>query len=125
MENYANPNPALIQPMNQTVIQNIKLGYRKLLLTTILNDPLHNENLEKTQTNRHLGLRRRGQLPDLPGPRAAFSPPYPHPVKRGEPKSFPTLSISGRSSKCSRDQLLTVKWEFKPVNMVEVHGQSI
>ncbi|GBM01609.1 hypothetical protein AVEN_157585-1, partial [Araneus ventricosus] len=51
MENGANPNPALIQPMDQNVIQNIKLGYRKLLLTTILNDPLHNENLEKTQTN--------------------------------------------------------------------------
>ncbi|GBM43135.1 hypothetical protein AVEN_148702-1 [Araneus ventricosus] len=51
MENDANPNPALIQPMDQNVIQNIKLGYRKLLLTTILNDPLHNENLEKTQTN--------------------------------------------------------------------------
>ncbi|GBM35580.1 hypothetical protein AVEN_121034-1 [Araneus ventricosus] len=47
MENDANPNPALIQPMDQNVIQNIKLGYRKLLLTTILNDPLHNENLEK------------------------------------------------------------------------------
>ncbi|GBN52499.1 hypothetical protein AVEN_259695-1 [Araneus ventricosus] len=51
MENDANPNPALIQPMDQNVIQNIKLGYRKLLLTTILNDPLHNESLEKTQTN--------------------------------------------------------------------------
>ncbi|GBM90752.1 hypothetical protein AVEN_139147-1 [Araneus ventricosus] len=37
--------------MDQNVIQNIKPGYRKLLLTTILNDPLHNENLEKTQTN--------------------------------------------------------------------------
>ncbi|GBN72498.1 hypothetical protein AVEN_229873-1 [Araneus ventricosus] len=54
MENDANPNPALIQPMDQNVIRNIKLGYRKLLLTTILNDPLHNENLEKTQTNVHL-----------------------------------------------------------------------
>ncbi|GBN91876.1 hypothetical protein AVEN_107486-1 [Araneus ventricosus] len=54
MENDANPNPALIQPMGQNVIQNIKLGYRKLLLTTILNDPLHNENLEKTQTNLNL-----------------------------------------------------------------------
>ncbi|GBN37209.1 hypothetical protein AVEN_20491-1 [Araneus ventricosus] len=54
MENDANPNPALIQPMDQNVIQNIKLGYRKLLLTTILNDPLHNENLEKTQTNVNL-----------------------------------------------------------------------
>ncbi|GBL96758.1 hypothetical protein AVEN_16500-1 [Araneus ventricosus] len=54
MENDANPNPALIQPMDQNVIQNIKLGYHKLLLTTILNDPLHNENLEKTQTNVNL-----------------------------------------------------------------------
>ncbi|GBM53645.1 hypothetical protein AVEN_105524-1 [Araneus ventricosus] len=51
MENDANPNPALIQPMDQNVIQNIKLGYRKLLLATILNDPLHDENLDKTQTN--------------------------------------------------------------------------
>ncbi|GBL57959.1 hypothetical protein AVEN_214088-1, partial [Araneus ventricosus] len=48
MENDANPNPALIQLMDQNVIQNIKLGYRNLLLTTILNDPLQNENLEKT-----------------------------------------------------------------------------
>ncbi|GBO43060.1 hypothetical protein AVEN_188272-1 [Araneus ventricosus] len=40
--------------MDQNVIQNIKLGYRKLLLTTILNDSLHNENLEKTQTNVNL-----------------------------------------------------------------------
>ncbi|GBN95854.1 hypothetical protein AVEN_69797-1 [Araneus ventricosus] len=39
---------------NLYVIQNIKLGYRKLLLTTILNDPLQNENLEKTQTNVNL-----------------------------------------------------------------------
>ncbi|GBM95097.1 hypothetical protein AVEN_195535-1 [Araneus ventricosus] len=54
MENDANPNPALIQPMDQNVIQNIKLGYRELLLTTILNDPVHNENLEKTQTNVNL-----------------------------------------------------------------------
>ncbi|GBM53276.1 hypothetical protein AVEN_52303-1 [Araneus ventricosus] len=54
MENDVNPNPALIQPMDQNVIQNIKLGYRKLLLTTILNNPLHNENLEKTQTNVNL-----------------------------------------------------------------------
>ncbi|GBL88542.1 hypothetical protein AVEN_159123-1 [Araneus ventricosus] len=53
MENDANPNPALIQPMDQNVIQNIKLGYSKLLLT-ILNDPMHNENLEKTQTNVNL-----------------------------------------------------------------------
>ncbi|GBM73252.1 hypothetical protein AVEN_94693-1 [Araneus ventricosus] len=54
MENDANPNPALIQPMDQNVIQNIKLGYHKLLRTTILNVPLHNENLEKTQTNVNL-----------------------------------------------------------------------
>ncbi|GBM81328.1 hypothetical protein AVEN_47414-1 [Araneus ventricosus] len=54
MENDATPNLALIQPMDQNVIQNIKLEYRKLLLTTILNDPLHNENLEKTQTNVNL-----------------------------------------------------------------------
>ncbi|GBM81094.1 hypothetical protein AVEN_56092-1 [Araneus ventricosus] len=54
MENDANPNPALIQPIDQSVIQNIKLGYRKLLLMTILNDPLHNENLEKAQTNVNL-----------------------------------------------------------------------
>ncbi|GBL96827.1 hypothetical protein AVEN_118950-1, partial [Araneus ventricosus] len=52
--NGASTNPALIQLMDQNVIQNIKLGYRKLLLTTILNDPLHNENLEKTQTNVNL-----------------------------------------------------------------------
>ncbi|KAG8233828.1 hypothetical protein J437_LFUL008050 [Ladona fulva] len=32
--------------MDQNVIQNIKLRYRKLLLTSILNDPVHNENLE-------------------------------------------------------------------------------
>ncbi|GBM63323.1 hypothetical protein AVEN_11385-1 [Araneus ventricosus] len=51
MENDANANPTLIQPMDQNVIQNIKLGYHKLLLTTILNDLLHTENLEKTQTN--------------------------------------------------------------------------
>ncbi|KAG8239697.1 hypothetical protein J437_LFUL019061 [Ladona fulva] len=37
---------ALIQPMDQNVIQNIKLRYRKLLFTSILNDPVHNENLE-------------------------------------------------------------------------------
>ncbi|GBO34096.1 hypothetical protein AVEN_138613-1 [Araneus ventricosus] len=54
MENDANPNPALIQPMDQNVIQNIKLRYRKLLLTTILNYPLHNENLEKTLRNVNL-----------------------------------------------------------------------
>ncbi|GBN33835.1 hypothetical protein AVEN_94147-1 [Araneus ventricosus] len=40
--------------LDQNVIQNIKLGYRKLLLTTILNDPLHNENLEKAKTNVNL-----------------------------------------------------------------------
>ncbi|GBL63902.1 hypothetical protein AVEN_155511-1 [Araneus ventricosus] len=39
---------ALIQPMDQNVIQNLKMGYRKLLLTNILIDPVHNENLEKT-----------------------------------------------------------------------------
>ncbi|GBN19633.1 hypothetical protein AVEN_6788-1 [Araneus ventricosus] len=54
MENDANPNPALIQPMDQNIIQNIKLGYLKLLLTTILNDRLPNENLEKIQTNVNL-----------------------------------------------------------------------
>ncbi|GBN72529.1 hypothetical protein AVEN_49311-1 [Araneus ventricosus] len=37
--------------MDQNVIQNIKLGYRKLLLTNILNDPVHNENVEKTLKN--------------------------------------------------------------------------
>ncbi|GBN35700.1 hypothetical protein AVEN_130235-1 [Araneus ventricosus] len=51
MENDANPHPALIQPMDQNVIQNIKLGYRKLLLANILNDPVHNENLVKTLKN--------------------------------------------------------------------------
>ncbi|GBN75028.1 hypothetical protein AVEN_151618-1 [Araneus ventricosus] len=51
MENDANP---LIQPMDQNVIQNIKLGHRKLLLTNILNDPVHNENLEKTLKNVNL-----------------------------------------------------------------------
>ncbi|GBN68864.1 hypothetical protein AVEN_8294-1 [Araneus ventricosus] len=35
MENDANPHPALLQPMGQNVIQNIKLGYRKLLLTIL------------------------------------------------------------------------------------------
>ncbi|GBO36832.1 hypothetical protein AVEN_37881-1 [Araneus ventricosus] len=41
--------------MDQNVIHNIKLRYRKLLLTTILNDPLSaNENSEKTQTNVNL-----------------------------------------------------------------------
>ncbi|GBN58710.1 hypothetical protein AVEN_237246-1 [Araneus ventricosus] len=54
MENDANPHPALIKPKGQNVIQNIKLGYRKLLLTNILNDPLHNENLEKTLKNVNL-----------------------------------------------------------------------
>ncbi|GBN94983.1 hypothetical protein AVEN_9904-1 [Araneus ventricosus] len=51
MENDANPHPVLIQPMDQNVIQNIKLGYRNLLLTNILNDPVHNENLEKILKN--------------------------------------------------------------------------
>ncbi|GBN02033.1 hypothetical protein AVEN_76986-1 [Araneus ventricosus] len=45
---------ALIQPMDQNVIQNIKLEYRKLLLTNILIDPVHNENLEKTLKNVNL-----------------------------------------------------------------------
>ncbi|GBM09662.1 hypothetical protein AVEN_60288-1 [Araneus ventricosus] len=45
---------ALIQPMGQNVIQNVKLGYRKLLLTNILNDPVHNEKLEKTLKNVNL-----------------------------------------------------------------------
>ncbi|GBL86009.1 hypothetical protein AVEN_89069-1 [Araneus ventricosus] len=54
MENDANPHSALIQPMDQNVIQNIKLGYRKLLLTNILNDPVHNENLEETLKNLNL-----------------------------------------------------------------------
>ncbi|GBO21809.1 hypothetical protein AVEN_20516-1 [Araneus ventricosus] len=40
--------------MDQNVIQNIKLGYRKLLLTNILNDPVHNENLVKTLKNVNL-----------------------------------------------------------------------
>ncbi|GBN34197.1 hypothetical protein AVEN_25462-1 [Araneus ventricosus] len=47
--NVSTPNTtALIQPMDQNVKKNIKLGYRKLLLTNILNDPAHNENLGKT-----------------------------------------------------------------------------
>ncbi|GBN00276.1 hypothetical protein AVEN_92752-1 [Araneus ventricosus] len=55
MENDANPHPALIQPKGQNVIQNIKLGYRKLLLTNILNDPpVNNENLQKTLKNVNL-----------------------------------------------------------------------
>ncbi|GBM31576.1 hypothetical protein AVEN_11747-1 [Araneus ventricosus] len=54
MENDANPHPALIQPMGQNVIQNINLGYRKLLLTNVLNDPVYNENLEKTLKNVNL-----------------------------------------------------------------------
>ncbi|GBL99790.1 hypothetical protein AVEN_162805-1 [Araneus ventricosus] len=54
MENDANPHPALIQPMDQNVIQTIKLGYRKLLLTNILNDPVYNENLVKTLKNVNL-----------------------------------------------------------------------
>ncbi|GBO19119.1 hypothetical protein AVEN_110464-1 [Araneus ventricosus] len=45
---------ALIQPLDQNVIQNIKLEYRKLLLTNILVDPVHNENLEKTLKNVNL-----------------------------------------------------------------------
>ncbi|GBM91616.1 hypothetical protein AVEN_166661-1 [Araneus ventricosus] len=44
----------LIQPMGQNVIQNVKLGYRKLLLANILNNPVHNEKLEKTLTNVNL-----------------------------------------------------------------------
>ncbi|GBM72615.1 hypothetical protein AVEN_87965-1 [Araneus ventricosus] len=54
MEDDANPHSALIQPMDRIVIQNIKLGYRKLLLTNILNAPVHNENLEKTLKNVNL-----------------------------------------------------------------------
>ncbi|GBO09395.1 Jerky -like [Araneus ventricosus] len=50
--NVSTPNTTdLIQPMDQNVIQNIKLGYRKLLLKNILNDPVQNENLEKTPKN--------------------------------------------------------------------------
>ncbi|GBM87517.1 hypothetical protein AVEN_200686-1 [Araneus ventricosus] len=45
---------ALIQPMDQNDIQNIKLGRRKLLLTNILNDLVHNEKLEKTLKNVNL-----------------------------------------------------------------------
>ncbi|GBM39580.1 hypothetical protein AVEN_52933-1 [Araneus ventricosus] len=40
--------------MDQNVIQNIKLGYRKLLLTNIFNDPVHNENLVKALKNVNL-----------------------------------------------------------------------
>ncbi|GBN25780.1 hypothetical protein AVEN_178175-1 [Araneus ventricosus] len=40
--------------MDQNVIQNIKLGYRKLLLTNILNNPVHNENLVKALKNLNL-----------------------------------------------------------------------
>ncbi|GBM45289.1 hypothetical protein AVEN_36648-1 [Araneus ventricosus] len=40
--------------MYQNVIQNIKLGYRKLLHTNILNDPVHNKSLEKTLKNVNL-----------------------------------------------------------------------
>ncbi|GBN51374.1 hypothetical protein AVEN_251533-1 [Araneus ventricosus] len=54
MENDANPHHALIQPVDQNVIQNIKLGHRKLLLTNMLNDPVHNENVVKTQKNVNL-----------------------------------------------------------------------
>jgi len=35
---------ALIQPMDQNVIQNIKLNYRKSLLVNVLTDPVHGEN---------------------------------------------------------------------------------
>ncbi|GBN57341.1 hypothetical protein AVEN_132497-1 [Araneus ventricosus] len=46
---------ALIQPICQNVIQNVKLEYRKLLLANILNDTVYNENLEKkNQTNVNL-----------------------------------------------------------------------
>ncbi|GBN84241.1 hypothetical protein AVEN_69192-1 [Araneus ventricosus] len=45
---------ALIQHMGQNVIKNVKLGYRTLPLANILNDPVHNENLEKTLTNVNL-----------------------------------------------------------------------
>ncbi|GBM45461.1 hypothetical protein AVEN_167925-1 [Araneus ventricosus] len=49
------PNTAaLIHPMDQNVIRNIKLAYRKLLLTNILNVPVHIENLEKTLKNVNL-----------------------------------------------------------------------
>ncbi|GBM11619.1 Jerky -like [Araneus ventricosus] len=45
---FLHPNTtALIQPMDHNAIQNIKLEYRKLLLTNILNDPVHIENLGK------------------------------------------------------------------------------
>ncbi|GBO23939.1 hypothetical protein AVEN_39580-1 [Araneus ventricosus] len=44
----------LIKPMDQNVIQNIKLGYRKLLLTNILNDPVNNDNLERILQNVNL-----------------------------------------------------------------------
>ncbi|GBO30506.1 hypothetical protein AVEN_185451-1 [Araneus ventricosus] len=53
--NVSTPNTtALIQPMDQNVIQNIKLGYLKLLLTNILNDPVYDENLVKTLRNVNL-----------------------------------------------------------------------
>ncbi|GBN72375.1 Jerky -like [Araneus ventricosus] len=45
---------ALIQLMGQNVIQNVKLGYRNLLLGNIRIDPVHNENLEKRLTNVNL-----------------------------------------------------------------------
>ncbi|GBM48935.1 hypothetical protein AVEN_18434-1 [Araneus ventricosus] len=38
-------------PWVRMLFKKIKLGYRKLLLTNILNDPVHNENLEKTLRN--------------------------------------------------------------------------
>ncbi|KAG8236432.1 hypothetical protein J437_LFUL016937 [Ladona fulva] len=44
---FLSPNTtAPIQPMDQNVIQNFKLRYLKLLFTSILNDPVHNQNLE-------------------------------------------------------------------------------
>ncbi|GBM97461.1 hypothetical protein AVEN_211860-1 [Araneus ventricosus] len=64
MENDANPNPSLIQPMDQNVIQNIKLGYRKLLLMSILNNPLHNENLSSSGLLRLTSLTRNKILTD-------------------------------------------------------------
>ncbi|GBM19163.1 hypothetical protein AVEN_79880-1 [Araneus ventricosus] len=54
MENVANPYPVLLQAMGQNVIQNTKLGNRKLLFTNILTDPVHNENLEKALKNVNL-----------------------------------------------------------------------
>ncbi|GBM53126.1 hypothetical protein AVEN_191316-1 [Araneus ventricosus] len=52
---FLRPNTtALIQLMDQNVIQNIKLEYPKLLLRNNLNDPVYNENLEKTLKNINL-----------------------------------------------------------------------